>query len=309
MDIIEKAKKDGLVFDGAMGTMLIREGLIGGKASELWILEKPEVVAKVHKSYFDAGSDVVTTNTFGGSPIKLSKVGLGDNVEEINITAVKLVKESAGEGKYVAGDIGPMGEMLKPFGTIFSFEEAVDCFAEQAEYLSKAGADLFIIESMFDINESLAAIKGAQSVSSLPIFATLTFEQNPTGFATLMGNKVEDSMKTLIDAGAEAVGANCSIGSDTMIVLAREIRESIDSPVIIQPNAGIPETKGTEVVYPEDEEFFSDNISSIKKLGVEIVGGCCGTTPEYIRGIVSKISQQTISNRKLEIAKSKLCKN
>lgn len=288
MDIIEKAKKDGLVFDGAMGTMLIREGLTGGKASELWILEKPEVVAKVHKSYFDAGSDVVISNTFGGSPIKLSKVGLGNNVEEINITAVKLVKESAGEGKYVAGDIGPMGEMLTPLGPV-SFEEAADCFAEQAEYLSKAGADLFIIETMFDINESLAAIKGAQSVSSLPIFATLTFEQNPTGFATLMGNKVEDSMKTLIDAGAEAVGANCSIGSDIMIALAREIRESIDSPVIIQPNAGIPETNGTEIVHPEDEEYFSDNISSIKKLGVEIVGGCCGTTPEYIRRIVEKI--------------------
>ncbi len=288
MDIIEKAIKDGLLFDGAMGTMLIREGLKGGKASELWILEKPDVVRNIHKSYFEAGSNVVTTNTFGGSPIKLSKVGLGKEVEEINKIAVQLAKEAAGDNKFVAGDIGPTGEMLKPFGTISS-EEAVDCFAEQAEYLYKAGADLFIIETMFDIKESLAAINGVQSVSSLPIFATLTFEQKPTGFVTLMGNRVEDSMKRLVDAGAEAVGANCSIGSDKMVLLAGEIRDCIDSPVIIQPNAGIPEVKGLSIIYPEDEDFFSDNILSIKKIGVEIVGGCCGTTPEYIQRIVSKI--------------------
>ncbi len=288
MNIIEKAKTKGLIFDGAMGTMLIQAGLEGGKVSEFWNLEKPEIIKNIHKSYFDAGSDIVCANTFGGSPIKLKKAGLGDSIEDVNRIAVRLAKEVASDGKYVAGDIGPLGEMLEPSGVI-AFQKAVECFAEQADYLSKEGVDLFIIETIFDLQESLAAIKGIQSVSSKPIFATLTFEKIQKGFATIMGNRVEESMKALVDAGAAAVGANCSIGSDVMLDLAKEIRQSIDLPVIIQPNAGIPGVKESGISYPEDMEFFSDNIRKIKELGVEIVGGCCGTTPDYIRSIVDKI--------------------
>ncbi len=142
---------------------------------------------------------------------------------------------------------------------------------------------MIIVETMFDLNEALAAIKGIQSVCSLPILATLTFQRIPSGFATMMGNRVEVGMKTLRDAGAFAVGANCSIGSDAMVDLAREIRDLVDIPVIIQPNAGIPEIKGLETVYPESVEYFLKNIRIIKSEGIEIVGGCCGTTPEYIR--------------------------
>jgi 5-methyltetrahydrofolate--homocysteine methyltransferase len=288
MGIIEQAITEGLIFDGAMGTMLISEGLKGGKASEFWNIEKPDVIRNIHKKYFDAGSDVVTTNTFGASPIKLAKAGLGDKVAEINETAVRLAKAAASNGKYVAGDIGPIGQMLQPYGTL-SVTQAVDCFAEQADCLSRAGADLLIIETMYDINESLLAIQGIRSVSSLPIFATLTFKKTKTGFATVMGNKVEDSMAALVEAGASAVGANCTIGSDDMIELAEKIRKSVRVPVIAQPNAGKPEVKGADIIYPEDEDYFSDNIKKIKSLGIEIVGGCCGTTPEYIRRIAEKI--------------------
>ena len=288
MNVIEKAKTEGLILDGAMGTMLILAGLEGGKASEFWNLEKPEIIKNIHKSYFEAGSDIVVTNTFGGSPIKLKKVGLGDSIEDVNRIGAQLAREVAKEGKYVAGDIGPTGELLHPSGPI-AFEEAVDCFAEQADYLSEAGVDLFIIETVFDVQESLAAIKGIQSVSLKPVFATLTFEKTLKGFSTLMGNSVEESIKSLIDAGAVAAGANCSIGSDVMLDLAREIRQSIDEPVIIQPNAGIPDIKGSVVTYPEDKDFFSDNIRKIKESGIEIVGGCCGTTPDYIRSVVEKI--------------------
>jgi len=292
MTFIEKVQTQGLIFDGALGTMLIQEGLGGGKASEFWILEKPEIVQAIHKAYFEAGADIVTTNTFGASAIKLRKSGLGSHAERINTLAVETARAAGSEGKFVAGDIGPLGDLLEPSGTI-SVEMAVDAFSEQAEALSRAGADVIIVETMFDLDEALAAIKGIQSVTSLPILATLTFQQLPSGgFATMMGNRVEVGMKTLRDAGAFAVGANCSIGSDAMVNLAREIRDLVDIPVIIQPNAGIPEIKGLETVYPESVEFFLKNIRIIKSEGIEIVGGCCGTTPEYIRTIAETIRKR-----------------
>ncbi len=284
MTFIDKVKNRGMIFDGAMGTMLIREGLGGGKASEFWTLEKPEIVQAIHRAYFDAGADIVTTNTFGGTTLKLKKTGLEKHADTINTLSAQLARAAATNGKFVAGDIGPLGELLEPSGTI-PVEMAVETFAAQAEALASAGVDAIIIETMFDLEEALAAIKGIQSVSSLPILATLTFQRIPNGFATMMGNRVEISMKSLRDAGAFAVGANCSIGSDAMVDLAREIRGWVDIPVIIQPNAGIPEIRGLETVYPESVDYFSRNIRIIQSEGIEIVGGCCGTDPDYIRAI------------------------
>ncbi|MCF8069006.1 MAG: homocysteine S-methyltransferase family protein [Desulfobacterales bacterium] len=285
MDILEKVKKDGLLFDGGMGSMLIKAGLTGGKASEIWNLEKPDVIKDIHQAYYDAGADVATTNTFGASSVKLERMGVTEDIGALNRAAVKIARKAAGEGKYVAGDIGPLGEMLQPSGTI-SVEQAIDSFTEQAGYLEETGVDLFIVETIFDINEALAAIKGIQSVSQKPIFCTLTFQQMENGFFTIMGNNPADSMKQLADAGASAVGANCSIASNTMIDLARELKACIDIPVITQPNAGMPETgEGDIVSYPENEDFFSNSIKEIKALGVEIVGGCCGTTPKYIKRV------------------------
>ena len=268
--------------------MLIQKGLGGGKASEFWILEKPEIVQSIHQAYFDAGADIVTTNTFGASAIKLRKSGLDSHDGRINTLAVQIARAAGSKDKFVAGDIGPLGDLLEPSGTI-SAEMAVDAFAAQAEALSRAGADVIIVETMFDLNEALAAIKGTQSVCALPILATLTFQRIPSGFATMMGNRVEVGMKSLRDAGAFAVGANCSIGSDAMVDLAREIRNLVDIPVIIQPNAGIPEIKGLETVYPESVDYFLKNIRIIKSEGIEIVGGCCGTTPDHIRRIAESL--------------------
>lgn len=286
MDLIQKAKETGLIFDGGTGSMLFREGL-SGKPSEYWNFERPEVVEKIHRAYINAGSDVVSTNTFGGSQIKLKKTELGSKVKEVNQNAAMIARKAAGNDHWVAGDIGPTGEMLQPFG-LMSTEEATETFTLQASWLAEAGVNLFIIETMFDLNEALAAIRGIRQISNLPIFATLTFEQKPTGFVTLMGNRMAKSMKALLDSGADAVGANCSIGSDKMVQLAKEIRESVESLVIIQPNAGIPKNENGVIVYPEDAEFFSENIKKIKDFGVEIVGGCCGTTPDYIRLVCEK---------------------
>ena len=285
MDILEKVKNEGLIFDGAMGTLLIAKGIAGGEASELWNLTHPDIIGEIHQAYYDAGADVATANTFGASPIKLKKMGVSATAEAINRAGVRIAKAVCGPDQYVAGDMGSLGDMLQPMGPV-SFDEAVECFARQAGFLEEEGVDCFIIETIFDINIALAAIQAVRSVSRKPVFCSLTFKQTPNGFFTIFGNRPADSMQTLVDAGAAAVGANCSIGSRTMIELAKEIRASTRAPVVIMPNAGMPETtQEGGIFYPEDETVFVESIKAIKALGVEIVGGCCGTTPAYIEKI------------------------
>lgn len=284
MDVISRARSEGLVFDGAFGSLLMQRGLPSGANPESWCLKNPGVVTQIHADYLAAGSDVITANTFGASPIKLRKAGLSHRAAEVNYQMVAMARAALQPGKLLAADIGPTGEMLQPFGML-TFDEAVANYAEQATYLASAGIDLFIIETMYDLNEAMAAIKGIQQVSNLPIFATLTFEKKPSGYVTVMGNRAGTAMLTLSSAGASAVGANCSLGSEQMIALAAEIRQTVDCPVIIQPNAGLPTLHEGRLVYPETPDKFAENIRQIKALGVEIVGGCCGTTPEYIRKI------------------------
>jgi len=290
MDILTRIKKEGLIFDGAFGSLLMQRGLPEGVLPEMWCLEHPEVVTGIHADYVAAGADVLTANTFGASALKLKKNGLEKRTEEINSRMVEMARTATQSDNLIAGDIGSIGEMLAPFGKI-SNEEAVANYAEQAGYLEAAGVDLFIIETMFDLNEALAALRGVRQGSAKPVFVTLTFEQGPAGFATIMGNQPEASMQALVAAGAAAVGANCSIGSDAMVRLAEIIRNAVSVPVIIQPNAGIPTLQKGFLHYPEDVVSFTRNIVAIKQSGVEIVGGCCGTTPDYIRAIREAIGK------------------
>ena len=289
MKILDKVKESGLIFDGAMGSMLIAAGLKGGKISELWNLEKPQVIHDIHKAYFDAGSDVAVSNSFGASPFKLKKIGVNVDPEKINMAAVEIAKRAAGPGQYVAGDMGPLGEMLQPAG-LLTQEEAEKYYVEQATFLVNGGVDFFILETFFDLNEILAAIRAIRTVSDLPIFSTMTFQKKPSGFFTLMGNKPGDSMNKMVEAGASVVGANCSLASDTMVDLAKIIRDSVDVPVIIQPNAGAPKNVGEIVVYPETVDYFCNNLLTMKEIGIDVVGGCCGTTPDFIRAVAEKIS-------------------
>jgi methionine synthase I (cobalamin-dependent) len=185
----------------------------------------------------------------------------------------------------VAADVGGLGGMLAPMGTL-SASEATDDYARQAAVLDDAGVDLFIIETVIDLNLAICAVEAIRSVSDKPVICSMTFQQTPKGFFTIVGNRPEQSMARLVEAGAWAVGANCSLGSAAMVDLAARIRESVDVPVIIQPNAGAPERHPNgDVSYPEDEAYFAGNIKKIRDLGVEIVGGCCGTTPATIRQI------------------------
>ena len=289
MELIEKVKQDGLVVDGGMGSMLIARGLRGGDCAEKWNVDHHEIIQEIHRAYFDAGADVATANTFGASSLKLEKMGIKEGVEIINTEAVKNAKAAAKQGQYVAGDLGPVGEMFSPMGSM-TVERAKAIYVHQAGIIEAAGVDLFLIETIFDLNEALTALEAVQAVSSKPVFCSLTFNQTKRGFFTLMGNPVIASMQQLRDAGAAAVGANCSLGSDGMIGLAGQIRESVDIPVIIQPNAGMPQTGPDGAAwYPEDEILFAGNIKKIKALGVDIVGGCCGTTPAFIQKIRESI--------------------
>lgn len=295
MDILEKIQTDGLVFDGAMGSLLIEQGLTGSEAPELWNLTHPDIILDIHRAYYAAGADVVTANTFGASAMKLKKMGVSQSVEALNRAGVKLARQACGKGQYVACDMGVLGDMLAPAGPV-SFDAATDCFAEQASVLDDEGVDVFLVETIFDLNLALAAINAIRSVSEKPVICSMTFVKKPKGFFTIFGNTPAASMKALVDAGASAVGANCSMGSDTMVDLAAEIRQTTSAPVIIMPNAGLPRTtEDNGVFYPEDALFFAENICKIKALGVEIVGGCCGTTPEYIRQLKQMIQNKETS--------------
>ena len=286
--IVEQARTKGLLFDGAMGTMFIQKGLTGGQVSEFWTLENPEAVEEIHRQYIEAGADVVTTNTFGGNCHKLARSGLAERIEEINRTGVALARAAAGKRGYVAGDMGSTGEMLAPLGTLEP-QAARAAFREQAGYLAQAGADLIIVETMFDLAEALAAVQGAREACDLPIFATLTFQETPQGFVTIMGNPAQESLNQLLAAGAAAVGANCSLGSEAMLTLAGQLRAKIDAPLIFQPNAGMPETRDDQIFYPEKADGYAENLIRLKALGIEIIGGCCGTTPEYIQAIKKRL--------------------
>ncbi len=295
MEILEKIRRHGLLLDGGMGSILISHGLAGNEAAESWNIRHPEIIRQIHADYIAAGADVVTANTYGASLSKLEKMGADQNYERINREGVRLAKAACGPDQYVAADMGAMGDMLAPAGPV-SFEKMMDNFSSQAQILEEEGVDLFLIETVFDLNAGLCTVQAIQSVSDKPVFCSLTFKETRKGFFTIFGDTPEHSMKTLADKGVAAVGANCSLGSTDMVRLAAQIRKCVDIPVIIQPNAGMPQpTADNQVFYPETDDLFAGNMKKIRELGVEIIGGCCGTTPETIRKIRSMIGQPTQS--------------
>jgi len=285
MDVFEKIEKQGLIFDGGMGSMLIDQGLQGGEAPELWNLTHPDRIQNIHQAYFDAGADIISANTFGASASKLAQMGVTQSMQDINRAGVRLARQVSSKGQYVAADFGSLGGMLAPNGSL-SESDAIAEFAQQAAILDDEGIDLFIMETVFDLNFAICAIEAIKSVSEKPIICSMTFQKTPKGFFTIFGNSPEQSMQKLVETGARAVGANCSLGSSGMVDLADKIRKSVDVPIVIQPNAGMPErTQEGDVFYPENETEFADNMKKIRELGIEMIGGCCGTTPAYIRRI------------------------
>ncbi len=273
-----------IVGDGAWGTMLADRGLPAGAPPELWTLEHPEILTEIARAYVDAGAELVTTNTFGGSRMRLAQHKLDARLDEINRRAVEIARAAAGDQAFVSASMGPTGRLLAPLGDADP-EEAARGFAEQARVLATAGADLVCIETFIDLQEALTAVRAVRSVSDIPIVATMTFETTPRGPFTVMGVSVPQAANELSAAGADAVGANCGAGVDEMLEVANAFLTATKVPVAIQPNAGLPVRTGGRLTYPDSPEAFAAAVAPLAKAGVRILGGCCGTTPDHIRAL------------------------
>ncbi len=280
LDLIEKR---AVLLDGGFGTELIRHGFPQGECPESWNVEKPEIVKKIHKSYFDAGSDAVLTNSFGGSKIKLASHGLEKRCYELNRAAATIANEVKPEGKFVAGSMGPTGKFLKPQGE-FTEEEFEEAYAEQAKGLTDGKVDFLLIETQYDLREALCALKGARKSSDLPIFVTMTFNHYPRGFFTLMGNSPAQCIEELQKESIPVIGSNCTLNSAEMADLIKGMREKTSLPLIAQANAGKPSLSSEgDVSYSQGLEDYVLYIPQIMENGANIIGGCCGTNPDYIK--------------------------
>ncbi len=276
-------KKKPLLLDGAMGTQIQQRGLALGQVPETFNMKHPEVIEEIHRAYIAAGAQVVTTNTFGANRLKLETTGY--SVQEIIRSGVEIARRAAGESAWVALDMGPLGELLQPMGTL-SFEEAYELFREQAQAGEAAGADLILIETMNDLGELRAAALAAKEHTDLPVLCSMSFEPNER---TFMGCSVE-ALAMALEGIADAVGINCSMGPAEILPIAKKLVKWTDLPVLVQPNAGLPEVVEGQTVYGVGPEEFAAYAKKLIEAGVSILGGCCGTTPEHIR-MVAQILQ------------------
>ncbi len=285
----ERINKGLFLLDGAMGTQLIARGIELGQCCDCLNIEQPDTILEIHRSYLEAGSDAVLTNTFGANRFALGKHGLGDKVKEINRAAVKIARQAAGEDKYVLGDIGPSGDFLKPLGNLDA-EELKDAFIEQAKALSAGGVDGFIIETETALDEAAIAVEAVKSISgNLPVFVSFAFDRAGGNFRTMMGVDVKSAVTKMVSLGVDAVGFNCgTVSLDEYVELAKKFVSAAKTSkkktlVFAEPNAGQPELVDGRAVYKVTPEDFAAAAKKIRSAGVNIIGGCCGTGPEHIK--------------------------
>ena len=288
--ILERlARGETLISDGATGTYLQQRALEPGGCPEEFNISHAETVRGMAREYFEAGADMVLTNSFGGSRFMLGKYGLADKVSEFNRLAAEHARSQVPDGCYVIGSVGPTGEFLEPLGEL-SEAEMLDGFAEQIDALVAGGVDGVVVETMMALEESVLAIRAARRHSALTVMATMTFDTGPRGFFTMMGVTPQRAVAELQDAGAHIAGANCGNGIEVMVGLARELRAATDAPLLVHCNAGIPAVQRGEIVYPEAPEFMARGFRTLADdVGVNIVGGCCGTSPAHIRALVNAV--------------------
>lgn len=278
----QKLTQDVVLLDGATGSNLMAAGMPRGICTEAWIMEHKEVLQNLQKAYVEAGSQIAYAPTFGGNRYSLGLHGLQDKLAEMNHALVNISREAVGHKVYVAGDITTTGKMMEPAGDL-TYEMAYETYCEQIKVLEDAGVDLIAAETMINIEETLAALDAAASVSSLPVMCTMTVEADGSIFSG--GNAVEAAI-ALEGAGAVAVGINCSVGPDQLVSVVRNIKENVSIPVIAKPNAGMPtiDDQGN-AIYSMDAKSFAEHMKVLIENGASVVGGCCGTTPEFIREI------------------------
>lgn len=294
-DLLEIIRKKVVLFDGGMGSMLIAAGLGEGEVPESWNISNPEKLIEVHIAYLDAGAEVIQTNTFGATRLKLSssESGRGVDVVEANERAAEIVRKAVEDfgkdGRFVAGDIGPTGLFFPPVGRLTA-EDARSAFKEQAQVLERAGVDLFLIETMYDIREAVEALRAVREVSNRPVIVELTFEKKPKGYFTLVGDTPETGVEILLEEGADVIGSNCTVSSGDMIGLVGEFRRLTDAPLLFQPNAGNPVMEHGKAVYKQRPQEFAEDVERIVREGASAVGGCCGTNPDFIRAVYDRLT-------------------
>jgi len=292
MKIAEKVKNGAiLVSDGAWGTFLQERGLKPGECPELWCVEHRDVVMEIAKSYVDAGADMIKSNSFGGTRFKLEHFGLAGNVAEINQAAAAISRKAAGPDRHVIASVGATGKLLL-MGDVTE-QELHDAFQEQMVALEQGGADACCIETMAALDEAVIAAKAAKESTGLEVICTLTFERTVRGdYRTMMGTSPLDVVQPLREAGADIIGANCGNGMERMVDIVAEMRGLTDAPILVHANAGSPQNINGVDVFPETPAMMAAQVPRLLDAGANVVGGCCGTTPEHIRAIVAAVRQR-----------------
>ena len=284
------ASEKPILLDGAMGTMLMEAGLESGDPPEEWNVLHPDRVRRVHRAYIEAGAQIILTNSFGGTAPRLAMHSLEDRVVELNRAAAELARAEADRGPHtvlVAGSMGPTGRMLQPVGDM-TFQEARQAFADQAAGLAAGGVDLFWIETMSDLEEVKAAVAGIRSVSEGPISATMSFD---THGHTMMGISPAQAVEQLTALDLDLVGANCGTGSDELIEAIQAMREvNPDVPLVAKANAGVPQVVDGDVVYNGTPGVMAEYAVEVYHRGADLIGGCCGNTPEHVRAMADALA-------------------
>jgi 5-methyltetrahydrofolate--homocysteine methyltransferase len=281
------AERRVVVADGATGTNYQTMGIEIGTAPEEWLFEAPERVIELHRAFVDAGSDLILTDTFGATPLRLQHTSLAGRVRDVNVRAVELAREAAGDRVLVAGSMGPTGHLFEPLGPL-TLAECVDNYEAQAGALAEGGADLLVLETFFALDEALAAIAGTRRASDLPLVVSFSFDQ---GTRTMMGHSPAHVAEAVLPLGVAAIGANCGKSlADADIVAAELVDLAGDLPVWVKPNAGVPKIVGDEVIYEAGPTTLAAHVRRYAEEGARIVGGCCGSTPEHVAAIARAIA-------------------
>ena len=285
IDFKQALEKKVLVIDGAMGTQLMERGIRPEACFDAQNIQQPAVVLSVHQAYAQAGADIIETNTFGANSLKLADYGLQSKVNEINRAAAQLARQALGDKGFVCGSMGPLGKMLDPLGEV-TFDQAVEIFAEQSAALAAGGADVLCIETISDLQEMRAAVIAARGATKLPIIASLTYDE---GEKTIYGTPPEAAVVVLEALGIDVIAANCSTGPEGLLKICRKLSLASSKPIMVMPNAGMPELVGNKAIYKMTPAKFAAFVPKFMALGVKIIGGCCGTTPEHIRAVVKAV--------------------
>ena len=281
-----------LISDGATGTYLQQHGLEAGGCPEEFNASHPDVVQGMARAYFSAGSDMVLTNSFGGSRFMQKKYGYEGRVQEFNrLAAEHAASQKPSDGHFVAGSVGPTGEMMEPLPDGVSESDMYDALAEQMTALAEGGADVILVETQMALEEAITGVRAAKESTGLPVFATMVFDLGPRGFFTMMGVTPEKAVTELRDAGADVVGANCGNGIDRMVDLAGQMRAVDDGPMLVHSNAGIPDMKDGKIIYNEGPEYMAERFKRLADMGINIIGGCCGTGPDHIRALRAAVKE------------------